>query len=79
VGRQRCIISKKLLDYKSGRKQDPYNPTWEFKPLRVVILLSSSHKYVCVCVYIYIYKHTHTHTRNQCIRVKIKETEKCGV
>jgi putative transposon-encoded protein len=27
VGRQRCIISKKFLDYKSGRKLDPYNPT----------------------------------------------------
>jgi hypothetical protein len=68
VGRQRCIISKKFLDYKSGRKLDPYNPTWEFKPLHVVILLSSSHKYVCIymCVCVYIYIHTHTQSVHKC-------------
>jgi len=54
VGRQSSIISKKFLAHENGTQQDPYNPTWELKPLHVIILLSSSHKYV--------YTHTHTYT-----------------
>jgi len=57
MGRQRSIISKKFLVHENGTQQDPHKPTL-FKPLHVIILLSS-HKYV--------YTHTHIHTNKHTV------------
>ena len=77
MGRQRCIISKKFLSHENGRKQDPHKRTWEFKPLHVIILLSSSHKYVYTHTRTYI--HTYIHTYLHCIKVDYGNSEMWGM
>jgi hypothetical protein len=74
MGRQRRKKKKKFLVHENGTQQDPHKPTWVFKPLHVIILLSS-HKYVYIHTYTHTHTHMHayihTHTYIQCIKVNI--------